>query len=181
MRALIYIIDAIAGLITLVLLLRFWLPWVGADFRNPFAQGILQATSPLINPLRRIVPAIGRIDTATVLVALVVQAIAVSIVLLLLGVPLSFKFIIISAVFELVILSLQLFLFAIIIRIVLSWIAPGNYSPVTALLNDLTDPILRPFRRIVPTFGGFDISPIFAIILLGAVSILIEDSRAYFF
>ena len=180
MRALIYIIDAIAGLITLVLLLRFWLPWVGADFRNPFAQGILQATSPLINPLRRFVPAIGRIDTATVLVALAVQVIAVTVVLMLIGAPLSVQFILISAVFELVILSLQMFIFAIIIRIVLSWIAPGNYSPVTALLNDLTDPILRPFRRFVPTFGGFDISPIFAIILLGAVSILIEDSRAFF-
>ena len=180
MRALIYIIDAIAGLITLVLLLRFWLPWVGADFRNPFAQGILQATSPLINPLRRIVPAIGRIDTATVLVALIVQAIAVTVVLLLLGAPLSVRFILVSAVFELVILSLQMFIFAIIIRIVLSWVAPGNYSPVSALLNDLTDPILRPFRRFVPTFGGFDISPIFAIILLGAVSILIEDSRSFF-
>ena len=180
MRALIYIIDAIAGLITLVLLLRFWLPWVGADFRNPFAQGILQATSPLINPLRRIVPAIGRIDTATVLVALIVQAIAVTVVLLLLSAPLSIRFILVGAVFELIILSLQMFIFAIIIRIVLSWIAPGNYSPVTALLNDLTDPILRPFRRFVPTFGGFDISPIFAIILLGAVSILIEDSRAFF-
>lgn len=180
MRAIIYIIDAIAGLITLVLLLRFWLPWVGADFRNPFAQGILQATSPLINPLRRIVPAIGRIDTATVLVALIVQAIAVTVVLLLLSAPLSIRFILVGAVFELIILSLQMFIFAIIIRIVLSWIAPGNYSPVTALLNDLTDPILRPFRRFVPTFGGFDISPIFAIILLGAVSILIEDSRAFF-
>lgn len=180
MRALIYIIDAIAGLITLVLLLRFWLPWVGADFRNPFAQGILQATSPLINPLRRIVPAIGRIDTATVLVALAVQVVAVTVVLLLLGAPLSIRFILVSAVFELVILSLQMFIFAIIIRIVLSWVAPGNYSPVSALLHDLTDPILRPFRRIVPSFGGFDISPIFAIILLGAVSILIEDSRAYF-
>lgn len=180
MRALIYIIDAIAGLITLVLLLRFWLPWVGADFRNPFAQGILQATSPLINPLRRVVPAIGRIDTATVLVALIVQVIAVTVVLLLLGAPLSIRFILVSAAFELVTLSLQMFIFAIIIRIVLSWVAPGNYSPVSALLNDLTDPILRPFRRIVPTFGGFDISPIFAIILLGAVSILIEDSRAYF-
>lgn len=180
MRALIYIIDAIAGLITLVLLLRFWLPWVGADFRNPFAQGILQATSPLINPLRRVVPAIGRIDTATVLVALIVQVIAVTVVLLLLGAPLSIRFILVSAAFELVTLSLQMFIFAIIIRIVLSWVAPGNYSPVSALLNDLTDPILRPFRRFVPTFGGFDISPIFAIILLGAVSILIEDSRAYF-
>jgi YggT family protein len=128
-RALIYIIDTIASLITLLLLLRFWLPWVGADFRNPMAQGILQLTSPLINPLRRIIPAIGRIDTATVLLALAVQAIAVTVVLLLAGMPLSVRFILMSSVLELIKLSLLLFTFAIIIRIVLSWIAPGTYNP----------------------------------------------------
>lgn len=179
MRALIYIIDTIASLITLLLLLRFWLPWVGADFRNPMAQGILQLTSPLINPLRRIVPAIGRIDTATVLLALAVQAIAVTVVLLLAGVPLSVRFILVSSVLELIKLSLLLFTFAIIIRIVLSWIAPGTYNPTTALITNLTEPILRPFRRMLPAFGGFDLSPIFAIILLGALSILVEDSRSF--
>lgn len=180
MRALIYIIDTIASLITLLLLLRFWLPWVGADFRNPMAQGILQVTSPLINPLRRIIPAIGRIDTATVLLALAVQVIAVTIVLLLVGAPLSVRFILVSAIFELVKLSLLMFTFAIIIRIVLSWVAPGTYNPATALITNLTDPILRPFRRLIPPIGGFDVSPIFAIILLGALSILVEDSRALF-
>jgi YggT family protein len=177
-RAVIYIIETIADLISLLLLLRFWLPWVGADFRNPMAQGILQATSPLINPLRRIIPAIGRIDTATVLLAIVVQCIAVTIVLLLVGAPLSVRFILFSAIFELIKLSLLMFTFAIIIRIVLSWVSPGTYNPATAIIANLTDPILRPFRRIIPSIGGFDISPIFAIILLGALSILVEDSRS---
>lgn len=180
MRAIIFIIDTIASLVTLLLLLRFWLPWVGADFRNPMAQGILQATSPLINPLRRFIPAIGRIDTATVLLALVVQAIAVTIVLLLLGAPLSVRFILLSSFFELVKLSLLMFTFAIFIRIILSWVSPGTYNPATAIIANLTDPILRPFRRLIPPVGGFDISPIFAIILLGALSILVEDSRALF-
>jgi YggT family protein len=178
MRALIYIIDTIASLITLILLLRFWLPWLRADFRNPMAQGILQATSPLINPLRRIIPSIGRIDTATVLVAFAVQALAISAVLLLAGVPITARFVIVGAIFELVTLSLMMFMFAIIIRIVLSWIAPGTYNPATALLASITDPILRPFRRFVPPIAGFDVSPIFAIILLGALSILVEDSRS---
>jgi YggT family protein len=144
------------------------------------AQGILQLTSPLINPLRRIIPAIGRIDTATVLLALAVQAIAVTVVLLLAGMPLSVRFILMSSVLELIKLSLLLFTFAIIIRIVLSWIAPGTYNPTTALITNLTEPILRPFRRMLPAFGGFDLSPIFAIILLGALSILVEDSRSFF-
>lgn len=180
MRALIYIIDTIASLITLILLLRFWLPWLRADFRNPLAQGILQATSPMINPLRRIIPSIGRIDTATVLVAFAVQAIAICAVLLLAGAPITPRFVIVGAIFELATLSLLMFMFAIIIRIVLSWIAPGTYNPATALVQSMTDPILRPFRRFIPPIAGFDISPIFAIILLGALSILIEDSRSLF-
>lgn len=180
MRAVIYIIETIADLISLLLLLRFWLPWVGADFRNPMAQGVLQATSPLINPLRRIIPAIGRIDTATVLLAIVVQSVAVTVVLLLVGAPLSVRFILLSAIFELIKLSLLMFTFAIIIRIVLSWVSPGTYNPATAIIANLTDPILRPFRRIIPPIGGFDISPILAIILLGALSILVEDSRSLF-
>ncbi len=180
MRALIYIIETIASLFTFILLLRFWLPWVGADFRNPVSQGILKATSPLINPLRRILPSIGRIDTATVLVAFLVQAITVVAVLLIMGIPVLPKFVVIASIFELLTLSLRMFTFAIILRIVLSWIAPNTYNPATALLADLTDPILRPLRRYIPPIGGFDVSPIFAIILLGALSILLEDSRSLF-
>lgn len=180
MRALIYIIDTLASLVTLLLLLRFWLPWVGADFRNPMAQGILRATSPLINPLRRIVPPLGRIDTATVLVALAVQMLATMLVLALLSAPLTLQAILINAIIELITLTLLMFTFAIIIRIVISWIAPQTYNPAVALISSLTEPILRPFRRFIPPIGGFDISPIFAIIALGALSILVEDSRVLF-
>lgn len=180
MRALIYVIETIASLFTFILLLRFWLPWVGADFRNPISQGILAATSPLINPLRRIVPSIGRVDTATVLVAFLLQAVTAIVVLLIMGVPILPKYVIVASVFELLTLSLQMFTFAIIIRIVLSWIAPGTYNPATALVASLTDPILLPLRRYIPPIGGFDVSPIFAIIFLGAMSILLEDLRSLF-
>ncbi len=180
MRALIYIINALATLITFVFLLRFWLPWFRVDFRNPLAQGILRATSPIIVPLRRIVPSIGRIDTATVVVAFLVQALTLISIRVLTGIPFSAKFIVLGSIFELIDLSLRLFMFAIIIRIVLSWIAPLTHNPVTALLESITDPLLRPFRRYIPPIGGFDISPIFAIILLGALTILLEDLRPLF-
>jgi len=180
MRAIIYIVDTLASLFTLILLLRFWLPWFGADFRNPMAQGILQITSPLVNPLRRIVPAIGRIDTATILLAFVVQVVTVIIMLLLMDAPLSARFVVVGSIFKLIKLSLTMFTFAIIIRIVLSWIAPNTYNPATVLIANMTDPILRPFRRYIPSIGGLDVSPIFAIIALSALSILIDDSRSLF-
>ncbi len=177
MRALIYIIDALSMLITFVFLLRFWLPWFGVDFRNPIAQGILQVTSPVINPLRRILPSIGRIDTATVLIAFLVQVVTAVLIMLLAGVPIVAKFVVVGSVFKLIYLSLRLFMFAIVIRIVLSWIAPHTHNPATAMLANMTDPLLGPFRRYIPPLGGFDISPIFAIIALGALSVLLEDAQ----
>lgn len=178
MRALIYIIDTLSTLITFVFLLRFWLPWFRVDFRNPLAQGILQITSPVINPLRRIVPSIGRIDSATVLVAFLLQASTLLVLTLLAGGEPSARYVVFGSLLRLAILSLKMFTFAIIIRIVLSWIAPLTHNPMTALLARITEPLLRPFRRFIPPLGGFDISPIFAIILLGALTMLLEDAAA---
>jgi YggT family protein len=86
----------------------------------------------------------------------------------------------ITSVFELAILSLNLFFFVILIKIILSWVAPQNYNPMSALLNTMAEPLLRPFRRIVPAIGGFDISPIFAIVVLKAVEIVLQSYRPIF-
>jgi YggT family protein len=81
------------------------------------------------------------------------------------------------AIIELAILSLNLFFFAILIRIILSWVAPGSYNPITALLTTLSEPVLRPFRRLIPSIGGLDISPIFAIVLLQATVIMLQSIK----
>jgi len=168
--ALVFIVNALTSLYLLVLLLRFWLPWLRADFRNPLAQGILKLTSPVIIPLRRIVPSFGRLDTATVLVAFIVQYLAILLILLIIGTTASFSAISITAIVKLMLLSLNLFMFAIFVRIILSWVSPGQYNPATAIITTLTEPVLRPVRRLIPPLGGFDISPIFVIIGLGALT-----------
>jgi len=175
--ALTFIISTIAQLFLLIMLLRFWLPWLRADFRNPIAQGILRLTSPLVIPVRRFVPPIGRLDTATVIVAFVLQYLTVLLILTIKGGTATILPIAITAAIELVLLSLRLFTFAIFIHIILSWVAPGTYNPATAFIAMLVEPVLRPFRRIVPTVGGLDISPIFAIIGLQALSIFISTLR----
>ncbi len=172
-QALIFIVGTLSQLYLFVMLLRLWLPWLGADFRNPIAQGILRLTSPLVIPVRRLIPPIGRLDTATVLVAFALQYLTILVILLIGGSMVGILPIAITALLDLVILSCRLFTFAIIIHIVLSWIAPGTFNPATALISSLVEPVLRPFRRIVPSLGGLDISPIFAIILLQALSIVI--------
>ena len=175
MSALIYIIQALSMLVIFVFLLRFWLPWVGADFRNPIAQGILQVTAPVITPLRRVVPSIGRIDTATILVLFAIQAGTWALIFTLSGTPISAKAIAVYSLLGLLQQSIRIFMFAIIIRIVVGWIAPGAHHPAIALIGSLTDPILRPFQRLIPPIGGLDISAIFAIIGLGALERLVGD------
>jgi YggT family protein len=168
--ALVFIVDALTSLYLLVLLLRFWLPWLRADFRNPLAQGILKLTSPVIIPLRRVVPSFGRLDTATVLVAFIVQYLGIFLMLLILGTSAAISVIAPTAIVKLVLLSVNLFMFAIFIRIILSWISSGQYNPATAIISTMTEPLLRPVRRLIPPLGGFDISPIFVIIALGALT-----------
>ncbi len=172
--ALIFIVSTLAQLYLFVMLLRFWLPWLGADFRNPIAQGILRLTSPLVIPVRRILPPIGRLDTATVLVAFVVQYLTILAILAIGGQSPSIAWLAIAASIGLVTLSLKLFTFAIFIYIILSWIAPGTHNPATAFISMLVQPVLRPFRKYIPPLGGLDISALLAIILLQAVSIYVS-------
>ncbi|HLU06176.1 MAG TPA: YggT family protein [Woeseiaceae bacterium] len=176
-QALYFLVKTLAQLYLLLLLLRFWLPWLRADFRNPVAQGILRFTSPLVVPLRRFLPAIGRLDTATILVAFIIQFVVVLVLLAIMRRPVPTPVVAMVSVIELAILSLNLFFFATLIRIILSWVAPGNYNPITALLTTLSEPVLRPFRRIIPSVGGLDISPIFAILLLQAGVIFLQSIK----
>jgi len=175
--AITFIIDAIARLYILVLLLRLVLPWVGADFRNPLAQAILRLTSPLVVPVRRIIPPVGRLDTATVLIAYVVQFLTIVVVVLINGGTPRVAPIAIAAVVDLVILTVNLFAFAVLIRVILSWVAPGTYNPATAIITTLTEPVLRPIRRVIPSLGGLDLSPLFAMIFLVALTILLGGLR----
>ncbi len=176
-QALYFIIKTLTQLYLLVLLLRFWLPMLGADFRNPLAQGILRITSPLVLPVRRFVPSIGRLDTSTILVAYVIQFLTVLLLLTIGGYGVDTVPIMVTTLIELAVLSLNLFFFVILIKIILSWVAPHTYNYATALLTTLAEPVLRPFRRIIPSIGGLDISPIFAIILLQAAVIFLQTLK----
>ena len=168
-----FVLNVLVGLYLLLLLLRLLLPWVGANFRNPLAQGILKATSPVVVPVRRMLPPLGRIDTATVVVAFGIQYLLIWLLGAINGSPSSIATIAATSIFALVSQTLRLFMYAIFIRIILSWIAPGTYNPAIEIISSITEPVMRPFRRIVPPMGGFDISPIFAMLTLGVAMILV--------
>ncbi|MFW2372365.1 MAG: YggT family protein [Gammaproteobacteria bacterium] len=166
MNPFVFLVDILFHLYTVVLMLRMILQWTKADFYNPVSQFIVKITNPLVKPLRRIIPGFFGIDFATLVLILVITSIKILTVYGLSGYELNTSLIIITVVLETVDLLLNIFLFAIIIQALLSWVNPDPYNPVVALLNSLTWPILKHFRKLIPPISGFDISPIFAIITI---------------
>ncbi|HLJ39801.1 MAG TPA: YggT family protein [Steroidobacteraceae bacterium] len=169
----VYIIDALLSLALFVVIARLLLQLTRADFRNPLCQAIVQLTNPLIVPLRRVLPPIGKVDTASVVAVLLVGAVDVALVTVLRGGSLPDPIAWLDALLlEIAHMLLSIYLYAIILYALLSMIAPGGYSPLQSVLTSLCEPVLRPIRRIIPPLAGLDLSPLFAtLIILGVLSV----------
>lgn len=176
MDALIFIVRTLLQVVLVtVFLLRVLLPLVRADSRNQLSQAVIRVTNPLVLPLRRILPPIGKIDTASIVALLIVQFATTAVLWLIGAYPFVFtlaQFIHI-ALLTLVLTILQFYTFAILLWVLLSWIAPGTYSPAAMILTSLCEPILRPVRRVIPPIAGIDLSALFVIVGLQALAILI--------
>jgi YggT family protein len=174
MAAIIYLIETLLSLCLWSVLLRLLLQWSRADFRNPLARAIVQITNPVIVPLRRVLPAVGRIDTASCVAVGVFALLQVSVAFVLRGLALPSPLMWLQlAVLEILRTTLWTYFFGIMLYALLSMIAPGTYSPAQALLVSLCEPVLRPFRRAIPPIGGLDLSPLWACIAIQALRILI--------
>jgi YggT family protein len=165
-NAAVFLIQTAFGLYILAVLLRFLLQWVRADFYNPVSQFLVKMTTPLLRPLRRVIPGFGGIDFASVVLMLALQIIELVLVTQLLGQPSSAGGLMVLAVAELLSLLIKVFLFSILIQVILSWVRPGDYSPVSMLLYQLNEPLLAPARRIIPAISGLDLSPVLVLVLL---------------
>lgn len=171
--ALVFLIDTLLRLYTGVVLLRLLLQWVRADFYNPVSQAIVKLTNPLLRPLRRVVPALGRIDTASVVLALGVQAVnVVARVLLAGGVP-GAGGVAVLAVSACLDVLLGLWMLALLALFIASWVAPYQRNPALALLDAISEPLLRPIRNVLPPLGGLDFSMMVALLALKLVEMLV--------
>src|SRR5690606_24049074 len=173
MRALYFILDTLMTLYTAVLLLRVILQVVRADFRNPIARAIVQVTNPVVLPLRKLLPPMGKLDTATIAAVVLATLLKLWILSLLFGVVPGPALLLRLTLVDLIQLVLQTYLFSIVLNAILSFVAPGNYSPAQSLLSSICDPVLNPFRRIIPPIGGLDLSPLWAIIAIQALLLLL--------
>jgi YggT family protein len=176
MEAIRYIVDTLLWLLTLAFVLRLLFQWVRANFRDPMADAIVRMTNWLILPLRRVLPPIGKIDTATVVSVLAVASLRTFAVLALagqgvVGDPILFLRITLVDLAEMV---LKIYLFAMLLYALTSFVSPGGYAPGVRLLSQLCEPILKPVRRIIPPIGQIDFSVLWVSIAIGALLVLLR-------
>ncbi|KAB0547185.1 YggT family protein [Pseudomonas argentinensis] len=177
--AAIYILQTIGSFYLLIVLLRFILQLVRADFYNPLSQFIVRATHPLLKPLRRIIPSIGGLDLASLVLALIVQFVLMALTLMLMGVGVGDPLLILVwSIIGVTALLLKVFFFALIISVILSWVAQGTHNPAALLVNQICEPLLAPIRRILPNLGGLDLSPIVAFLILNLIDMLVIRNLA---
>lgn len=162
----VFLVSTLFSLYIGAVLVRFLLAWVKADFYNPFSQFLVKVTQPVLVPLRRFIPAIGKIDTASLVLAFALKLVAVLLLAGLMGISLSPPTVLVLVVVELIRTLIWIFMVALIIQAIMSWMGNTYGNPMASLLGSLTDPLLRPLRRFVPTIGMVDLSPLAAILLL---------------
>ncbi len=170
---LVFLIQTLFGLYAAAVLLRFLFQWVRADFHNPVSQFIARITSPLLNPLRRVIPSGGKADLASLVLAWLVKAAELLLVLSISFGSFNPLGALLWAIPELIDLAFGIFIWAIIIQAILSWVAPGNYHPAARLVDQLVEPLMAPARRMIPPIGGLDLSPMAVIIGLTVLRMLV--------
>ncbi|RFA31197.1 hypothetical protein CAI21_00660 [Alkalilimnicola ehrlichii] len=168
-----FLIGTLFGLYTLAIMLRFLLQWVRADFYNPISQFLVKITQPVLRPARRVIPGWGGIDFAAILIMIVLQFVSFLLINALRGGPMLLAPLFVLSIYELISLFLYVYLFAILIQVVISWINPGSYNPALPLLYSLTEPVLGRIRRLLPPMSGLDLSPMVALIGIYLLRMLI--------
>ena len=166
MNTLTFLLSTVIELYTMVLLLRIWMQWAHCDFYNPFSQFVVKVTQPIIGPLRRVIPAMGPIDSASLLVAYILSFIKA----IVLFKVVTFLPIIWIAGLLILLKTIGLLIFwVLLVMAIMSWVSQGR-SPIEYVLIQLADPLLRPIRRLLPAMGGIDFSPMILVLLLYVIN-----------
>jgi len=169
------ITRTLVSLYVLALLLRLLLQVARADFYNPISQALVRVTNPLLRPLQRAMPRLAGIDLAALTLAVALQAAGLALIISLLNHPLpSVVTLLLWSLLGVAGMVLNLYFFAVLAAIVLSWVAPGSHHPAVLLLHQLVQPVMAPFRRLLPPLGGLDLSPILVFLAINVVQVLLR-------
>ena len=178
--AAVYVLQTLGSLYLLIVLLRFVLQLVRANFYNPLCQFVVKATQPLLKPLRRVIPSLFGLDMSSLVLALLLQILLFVVILMLNGYQAFTVLLLPWGLIGIFSLFLKIIFWSMIISVILSWVAPGSRSPGAELVAQITEPVLAPFRRLIPNLGGLDISPIFAFIVIQLLQSWVIPRLAYF-
>ena len=173
------VIQTLGSLYLFIIILRFLLQLARADFYNPISQFAVKATNPLLIPLRRLIPGVFGIDVASLILGLILQFIVIEICAIMIGYafinPLS---VIVWGLIGMLSMIVTIFFWGLLVVVILSWVAPHSTHPALVLVRQLVEPVMAPFRKILPDMGGIDISPIFAFLALNIVQVLLRHLAA---
>ena len=174
-----YLVQTFLSLYLVAMLLRFLLQLVRADFYNPISQFLVRITNPLVLPLRRVIPGFAGLDVSSLVLAVLLQLAGIVTLLLVngLGLP-NIGLLLAWSVLGVIGLLVNIYFFALLAMIILSWVAPGSGHPAIHLLYQVTEPVLAPFRRALPAMGGLDFSPILVFILINVIQIALRHMAA---
>jgi YggT family protein len=175
MDAIRYIVDTLLWLLTLAFVLRLLFQLVRADFRDPIADAIVRVTNWLIMPLRRLMPPIGKVDTATVVAVLLAAGLRTFVSMAMVGAGVGELILFLRiALLGLADMVLRIYLFAMLLYWLIGFMSPGGYAPGMRLLAQLCEPILKRVRRIIPPIGQIDFSFLWVSIAIGALLVLLR-------
>jgi YggT family protein len=174
-----YLVQTFLSLYLVAMLLRFLLQLVRADFYNPISQFLVKITNPLVIPLRKIVPGFAGMDMASLLLTVLLQLAGIIALLLIngLGLP-GILLLLVWSALGVIGLLVNIYFFALLGMIILSWVAPGSNHPAIYLLFQITEPVMAPFRKALPSMGGLDFSPILVFILINIIQIALRHMAA---
>ena len=161
-----FVVTLVLRVAALLFLLRFVLQAVNASFYNPVSEGIVRFTSPVLDPVRKVLRPYRNLDFASFVMAWVMHMLAVTFHVWSAGLPIDIFAILTDGLHTTLSLVVGIFLVAIFVSILMSWIAPQVYSPAAIIARELAEPLLAPARRILPALGGIDLSPMITIVVL---------------
>jgi len=168
-----YLVGTLIDLYVAAVLLRLLLQWVRADFYNPLCQFLVKVTNPILVPLRRVIPSIGRLDTASVVLMLALEIVGIWVISSIGSTPMNIQQIVAFGAIKLLMTLLMTYFFLIIASVILSWIGQRSHHPVVPLVYQLTEPVLKPLRKFIPPIAGLDLSPLFALIAIRFLIVLL--------
>jgi YggT family protein len=167
------VIQFVFGALIALIVLRVLLQWVRANFYNPICQFLYKATNPVLMPLRKIIPAWRNLDIAGIALAWLATVLKLVLLYATVGQALGVLGLAVLALADLVDFVLLLYIVLILVRVVIGFVGADSYHPIVPLVMQLTEPVMKPFRRLVPNIGGLDFSPMVVLLVITLARVLI--------